>query len=283
MAIRTDLAAEIKETVGECKGVETENIDLNGVEIDRTHIINPLGAAKLGKPIGNYVTVSFSGFTPDDIEGDLHSAIKSELLSLIGEPQLIMVAGLGNKNITPDAFGPLTAESIFATRHIPKDTAGELGLKGLREVEVIMPGVLGQTGIEAAELLDAAVAKTKPDAVIVIDALAAGSLHRVGRTVQLCDSGICPGSGVGNQRKEISKRTLGVPVAAIGVPTVVDASAFAETETGKEYTDSLGGKMMVTPRDIDSMVQHAARTVSHAINCALQPQIPKNILLSLGY
>ena len=283
MSIRTDMALELKERAGECQGVESEELQFGRVKIHRVHITTNEGAEKIGKPQGNYVTIAFSGFTPEDTAGDLHSAIKSELRTMLPKGELTLVAGLGNIHITPDALGPKVADGIFATRHISRELAESVGLGKLQAVEVVSPGVLGQTGIEAGEMITAAVRETGADAVIVIDALAARDVERLGCALQMSDSGICPGSGVGNQRKEISKRTLGVPVAAIGVPTVVDASAFAETETGKEYTDSLGGKMMVTPRDIDSMVQLAARTVSHAINCALQPQIPKNILLSLGY
>ncbi len=283
MAIRTDLAAELRETRGECNGINHDRINFGDIVIERTHIFNSQGEKHIGKPRGHYVTISFKGFSPDDTESDLHLALKSELLELLGERRSVLVAGLGNKQITPDAFGSLAAEGIFATRHIEEGLAMALGLGSLKSVETITPGVLGQTGIEAAELISAAVKETQPDAVIVLDALAAGDLKRVGKTVQLSDAGICPGSGVGNSRKEISRKSLGVDVVAIGIPTVVDATSFLETESGESYSDSLGEKMMVTPRDIDTMVRYAARTVSHAINCALQPNVEKTTLLSLGF
>ncbi len=275
LAIRTDLATELRDLKGEHQGIAHEELSFGEIKIERTHIINNEGAKHLGKPLGHYVTLSFGGFTPDDIEGDLHTAIKNELSELLGEKDSILLAGLGNKRITPDAFGPLAAEGIFATRHIEKTLATELGLGDLKCVEVITPGVLGQTGIEAAELIKAAADATRPEAVIVLDALAAGALERVGTTVQLSDSGICPGSGVGNARKEISEATLGIPVIAIGIPTVVDASSLSQNKSTE--------KMMVTPRDIDSMIKYSAKAVSHAINCALQPNLAKSTLLSLGF
>ncbi len=283
MAIRTDLAAEMRETVGDCEGITNEMLNFGSITIERTEILNEKGAEKIGKPIGKYTTISFDGFTPDDTEGDIHNAIKTELLRLIGEPKSVLVAGLGNEHITPDAFGTLAAEGVFATRHIESGLSSALGLGKLRSVEMITTGVLGQTGIEAAELIGAAVKETQPQAVIVLDALAAGELKRVGRTIQLSNAGICPGSGVGNSRKEISRKHLGVDTIAIGLPTVVDASSFMESVSGEVYSDSLGNRMMVTPRDIDTMVKYAARAVSHAINCALQPNVEKSVLLSLGF
>jgi len=283
LAIRTDLVGEARENYGSGEGIDFEVISFGSVKIERTKIKNNIGAKNLQKPIGDYVTISFSGFTPEDVEGELHSAIKTELTNLLGDRNLVLVAGLGNEHITPDAFGTFAAEGVFATRHIENTMSRELGLGNLRSVEVITPGVLGETGIEAAELIAAAVSKTRPDTVIVLDALAAGDLKRVGTTIQLSNSGICPGSGVGNSRKEISEATVGVPVIAIGIPTVVDASSFMERESGEESPNALSRKMMVTPRDIDTMVRHAAKAVSHAINCALQPDIDKNILLSLGF
>lgn len=281
MAIRTDLAMELQERAGECEGVETETLQFGGVSINRVHVKTEEGGRKLGKPLGKYVTVSFSGFTPDDTEGDVHSGIKSELSNLLPEAGLTLVAGLGNIHITPDALGPKVADGIFATRHISRELADSVGLNNLRAVEVISPGVLGQTGIEAGEMISAAVKETGADSVIVIDALAARDAERLGCTVQLSDSGICPGSGVGNSRQEISRATLGVPVVAIGVPTVVDVSTFFEESTGREFEGQAA--MMVTPKDIDTMIAYASKTISHAINCVLQPEINPEILLMLEY
>ncbi len=281
MAIRTDMAKELQERAGECGGVNSEEIQFGGVEIHRVHIKTPEGAEKIGKPMGNYTTISFSGFTPEDTAGDLHSAIKSELRAMLPENRLTLVAGLGNIHITPDALGPKVADGIFATRHISPELSASVGLGSLRAVEVVSPGVLGQTGIEAGEMITAAVKETGADAVIVIDALAARDVERLGCAVQMSDSGICPGSGVGNSRQEISKKTVGVPVVAIGVPTVVDISTYFEESTGREFRGD--GAMMVTPKDIDTVIIYAAKAISHAINCTLQPQVSPDILLSLEY
>ena len=281
MAIRTDLAMELQERAGECEGVENEHLQIGRVEINRVLVKTEEGARKLGKPQGRYTTVSFKGFTPDDTEGDIHSTIKSELLALLPEAKLTLVAGLGNIHITPDALGPKVADGIFATRHIGKELAHSVGLHDLKAVEVVSPGVLGQTGIEAGEMICAAGKETGADSVIVIDALAARDIERLGCTVQMCDSGISPGSGVGNCRKEISRDTLGVPVVAIGVPTVVDVSTFFEESTGKEFEGQ--SAMMVTPKDIDSVIVYASKAISHAINCALQPDISPDVLLMLEY
>ena len=238
MAIRTDLALEQSQMIGVCDGVTSENINFGRIEIDRVSVKNNTAAKRLGKPIGEYVTISFDKFLPEDKSGDLHSAIKTELLSILPQKhdKLVLVAGLGNRQITPDALGPKTAAKIFVTRHIPCSVANEVGLRGIKPVAAVATGVLGDTGIEASELILAAVEKLHPDAVIVIDALAARDIERLGSTVQITNSGINPGAGVGNCRPEISEKTLGVPTVAIGVPTVVDVSTFMENYDGKEYT-----------------------------------------------
>lgn len=275
MSIRTDLAVESLSLEQKLNG---EKIKLGRVEIDRIKVEKE---ENCGFSMGSYITISFDKFTPDDIRGDLHSAIKTELLSLIKNRENVLVVGLGNRSITPDAIGPKVIDGIFATRHIKKSVANEVGLGGIRTVSAIATGVLGQTGIEAAEQIFATVGKIKPTAVIVVDALAARDISRLGSTVQMTDSGIRPGSGVGNSRAEISENTLGVPTIAIGVPTVVDAATFAEDIIKREYLDKLGCSLMVTPRDIDSMINYSAKAISHAINCALQPEIESEILLSL--
>lgn len=283
MALRTDLALEQCQMIGVCDGIVSENINFGRIEIDRVSIKTESAANKMGKPIGEYVTISFDKFTPEDKTGDLHSAIKTELLAMLPKSHnnLVLVAGLGNREITPDALGPKTARKIFVSRHISSELKEQIGLKGLKPVATIIPDVLGNTGIEASELIAATVEKTRPDAVIVIDALAARDISRLGSTVQLSNSGINPGAGVGNSRPEISKNTLGVPVIALGVPTVVDVSTFAEDLGGREYTNESGVSMMVTPRDIDEMIVNASHTLAHAINSTLQPSIESEILLSL--
>ena len=283
MAIRTDLALEQSQMIGVCDGVTSENINFGRIEIDRVSVKTALAVEKIGKPIGDYVTISFDKFLPEDKCGDLHSAIKTELIKMLPQNDggLILVAGLGNRQITPDALGPETARKIFASRHITGHLKEQIGLTGLMPVAVITPDVLGNTGIEANELILAAVEKLRPAAVIVIDALAARDIERLGSTVQLTNAGINPGAGVGNCRPEISENTLGVPVVALGVPTVVDVSTFMENYDGKEYTHKKGVSMMVTPRDIDEMIVNASFVLSHAINTALQPNIESEVLISL--
>ena len=274
MSIRTDLAIE---TISVEQINTSEKIKLGRVEIDRMSVENQENGTL---NLGSYVTISFDKFTPDDVRGEVHSAIKTELLSLIKNAENVLVVGLGNRNITPDAIGPKVVEGIFSTRHIEKAVAESVGLKGLRTVSAIATGVLGQTGIEAAEQILGTVQRIKPSAVIVVDALAARDISRLGCTVQLTDSGIRPGSGVGNSRAEISEKTLGVPTVAIGVPTVVDAATFAEDIVKREYLDPKGCSLMVTSRDIDSMINYSAKAIAHAINCALQPEIESEILLA---
>ena len=189
------------------------------------------------------------------------------------------MAGLGNTDITPDAVGPLTVRQILATRHITGQFAESIGLKGLKSVSVISPGVLGQTGIETTELIKCAVDATKPDAVIVIDALAAGSAARLFRSLQLCNTGITPGSGVKNSRREISEKTLGVPVIAIGVPTVMDAESLAAELTGCETEKS--ADMFVTPKDVDLLCGRISEILSQALNIFLQPEIDRDIIAQL--
>ncbi len=275
MSIRTDLAIE---TISVEQKNTSEKIKLGRVEIDRMSVEKQENGTL---NLGSYVTISFDKFTPDDVRGEVHSAIKTELLSLIKNSENVLVVGLGNRNITPDAIGPKVVEGIFSTRHIEKAVAESVGLKGLRTVSAIATGVLGQTGIEAAEQILGTVQRIKPSAVIVVDALAARDISRLGCTVQLTDSGIRPGSGVGNSRAEISEKTLGVPTVAIGVPTVVDAATFAEDIVKREYLDPKGCSLMVTSRDIDSMINYSAKAIAHAINCALQPEIESEILLAL--
>ena len=185
-------------------------------------------------------------------------------------------------SITPDALGPKCASMIFATRHITGELLRSTGLSGLRCVTSVATGVAGETGAEAGEIIKGVVQTVAPDVVITIDALAARNVERLGRTIQMCDTGIIPGSGVGNSRQEISKKTIGVPVISIGVPTVVDAATLIMDCTGNENSVSeKAGTMMVTPREIDLMIERAAKLTSLAVNRALQPDISAEDLLIL--
>ena len=183
-----------------------------------------------------------------------------ELRAFLPESGLVLVAGLGNRSIIPDALGVLVAERMFVTRHL-QHTLSETDFEvfaNLRPVSALTTGVMGQTGMESAELLAAVCEKTKPACVVVIDALACAALERLGCTIQICDSGIAPGSGVENCRKEISERTMQVPVVAIGVPTVIVLHTAAEGMLQEEFPPMQQENWMVTPREIDELVQHAA-------------------------
>ena len=196
----------------------------------------------------------------------------------------VLIAGLGNADITPDALGPEAAGRILATRHL----AGELGdndpelsfLRGLRPVSVLANGVLGQTGIETAELIRALRDTVKPGCIIAIDALACSAAEHLGTTVQISDAGISPGSGVQNRRAELSAHSLGIPVIAVGVPTVIDLHTVVQQAAGDRLSDF--PNMMVTPRDIDKILHRAARLIAEGINLALHPQLNYADIEALG-
>jgi len=198
----------------------------------------------------------------------------------------VLVAGLGNTEITPDALGAKSMKYILATRHIKGEFARSAGLDNLRSVSVISTGVLGQTGIEVSEIIKSLSESLKPSAVIVVDALAARELSRLGCTVQISNTGIYPGSGVGNHRKGITNENIGVPVIAVGVPTVVNAVTLAEDilnrhELEEKDVSPRGESMIVTPREIDLLIERAAKLVGMSINCALQREYDFDTLLSL--
>lgn len=233
----------------------------------------------MGRPRGDYITLEFPDVSVS-VPDNLKEVIRNELNSLLPEKRrLILAAGLGNSDITPDALGPAAARRIFATRHISPELSKTAGLEGLRQVAVIAPGVLGQTGIEAGELIKAAADRIKPDAVIVIDALAAKSPNRLFKTVQICNTGISPGSGVKNSRKEISEKTVGVPVIALGVPTVIDTDTLIEEITGAAPAQKSG--MFVTPKEVDMLTVRLSEILGEALNMLLQPEIDPAIISEL--
>lgn len=289
MQFRTDLALEKQEAlVSPCKGVKSDRLDLGPATITRIEVLNEEGAKAIDRPVGNYITIEMPAFSDDtNMDDDCRTAISVELSRLLPKEGLILVVGLGNDDITPDALGPQAAERILATRHISGELARSVGLGDLRPVAAVAPGVLGKTGIEVAEILDGMVQQIHPAAVIVIDALASRQLSRLGCTVQLSDTGIRPGSGVGNTRKEISKETIGVPVVSMGVPTVVDAVTLASDLLGSDGTEAIrktdqsGRDMMVTPREIDLVIERAAALVALAINCTLHPHLSAQELLEI--
>lgn len=283
MNFRTDLALERKEMIkAPLEGVgvkEYENDECRTTVID---IKTTDAAKKLGKGVGRYITLEMNPFSDEAAvsDGRLH-ALTESIKSLVPEGKgTVLVAGVGNMNITSDALGPMTASMIFATRHIDNELHKSLGFsERLQSVCAVSTGVLGQTGIESSEYIKSICEAVKPRCIITVDALAAGSVSRLGTTVQMSDTGIAPGSGIGNTRKRIDRDYLGVPVIAIGVPTVVDAVSLACELSGadisslKQNRAEQGAGLIVAPKDIDLMVKNASYLLALAINCALQPTL----------
>ena len=261
MNFRTDLAVE---AAVNCR-VSGEDVEQTcrkegSLVLHTTRILTPRGEAEVGKPRGRYITAVLPSLT--DHEGDFAAyaaAIGGELAGMLPPEGTVLVVGLGNRAVTPDALGPATADLVLATRHIGGEFARTAGLTDLRPTAVMAPGVLGQTGTESSEIVRGICREIHPGAVIVMDALAARSVERLGRTVQLCDTGIAPGSGVGNDRRPLNREVLGVPVIGMGVPTVTDVLLDGTTP------------MMVTPREVDIMISRAARLLAMSIHAALHP------------
>ena len=294
MNFRTDLALERHELTKEegCEGVKVEKFNEEGVTITRIQITDSEGEKNLLKPQGKYITLEIP-FLKDmaDVLSPVAEILAREISSLLPEKGNVLVAGLGNDKITPDALGPECIGKLLATRHISPELAHSIGFSHLRSVAGIVPGVLGNTGIETAEIIEGVAEKIKPSALIVVDALASRSLGRLGTTVQMCDTGISPGAGVGNARSRIDKNTLGIPVIAIGVPTVVDGATMALDILEKAGID-IGGKIksssfdderavMVTPKEIDNVISRVASFIALGINKALQPDIPCEDLVAI--
>ena len=294
MNFRTDLALEKRENIASSKidGVISKKEEKNGVTVTTICVTNENGEKALGKPKGKYITLEVTPFMKNsDLSDGRIEVFSKELLSLLPKEGTVLVAGLGNESITPDALGPRCVSLLLATRHIKKELAKSLGLSPLRPVAGIVPGVLGKTGIETAEIIEAVCKKIKPAALVVIDALASRKLSRLGTTVQMTDTGISPGSGVGNTRTEISERTLGIPVVAVGVPTVVDGATMAfdvlegagvKSEALRNL-DSFGSEnlMMVTPKEIDLVIDRAAMLISMGINSAMQPALSLDDIIAI--
>lgn len=322
-SVRTDLALEEKERF------ESDNVEIPGVvleedydqereiRITRVVIETEKGAKAMGKPAGTYLTLETPNLAlPDD---DTHMEIASELCRHIRElidknierdkakkegagkkdgDLSVLVVGLGNREVTPDALGPYVADHLAVNRHIIKEYGKyAMGMERVNMISAIVPGVMGQTGMESSEIVRGIVAETHPDIVIAVDALAARNSRRLNRTVQIADTGIHPGSGVGNHRIGMTKESLGVPVIGIGVPTVVDAAtivndtmenfirALESSDTlkgvGRELRSYNAGEkyefvkeliaphlngMFVTPKDVDELIHHISHTISEAIN-----------------
>lgn len=317
--IRTDLALEEKERF------ESDQVEVHGVVLEEEYdkereirvttvrIETENGAKTMGKPVGTYLTIEAPNLSSPD-EG-IHREVSEELAKYLIEvmkkiipesehDKEVLVIGLGNRQATPDALGPYVADNLNVTRHIVKEYGKYAALEEMNcVVSAIVPGVMAQTGMETAEIIKGVVRETKPDLLIVIDALAARNSRRLNRTIQIADTGINPGSGVGNYRNAITKETIGVPVIAIGVPTVVDAvtivsdtmenllSALETSESLKGVGLVLGGyseaekyelikeliapnlnSMFMTPKDIDETVKRLSYTISEGLNLAFSGQ-----------
>lgn len=264
---RTDLALEQRESLlsggREIAGCEAREELKGRFRVTTVDILDERAAAELCKPIGRYVTVELDALLSrrESSFAEAAELLASELWAMLTCPRegTTLVAGLGNASMTPDALGPLAADSVLATRHLKAQLPEEFG--AFSGVCTVRPGVLGTTGLESAEMLRAICGFLSPAQVIVVDALASASLGRLCRTVQISNSGIVPGSGVGNDRAELCEGTLGAPVFALGVPTVVDAANFSDSEEARG--------MFVTPRDIDASVRDIAKLIGYAINLAL--------------
>ncbi len=278
-AVRTDLAAEARELWREraaaadaLEGVEVVETDEQGFAVTTLRVLDENGAKELCKPIGSYVTVSFDALLRREEDAFPRAAAVlaghiREMLTLRRDER-VLVAGLGNSGITPDAVGPAAVDSVLITRHLKKRMPREFS--SFREVSAVCAGVLGTTGVESADLVAALVQKIRPDRVIAVDALAARSTKRLCRTIQLTDTGIIPGSGVGNSRSALNRETIGVPVLSVGVPTVVDAATLAaEYGADRRRAQDAAENMIVTPRDIDRSVNDMAKLIGYAINLAL--------------
>lgn len=295
MNFRTDLALERKESIenGRLDGIKTERKEIDSVVITTITVENEKGEKLISKPKGKYITMEIGSFMKNaDLFSGRLTALSDELKGMIPKEGTVLVVGLGNEKITPDALGPKCVSLILATRHISKEFAKAIGFNNLRAVAAVAPGVLGTTGIETAESIEGIVDKVKPSCIIVVDALASRSTGRLGTTVQITDTGVSPGSGVGNKRNRIDKESMGVPVIAIGVPTVVDALTMAADVlqnagmSEKEIDRMLKNKtenelMMVTPKEIDNVIDRAATLVAMGINTALQPDIPTEDILAI--
>lgn len=308
MQIRTDLAIEahemLTEAAAELDGVSVDREERDGAHIARVSIESLKAQVQMGKPVGHYITIEFPEV--DIAEGEGYEAlcrtVAAELSALLSlrDNSRVLVVGLGNWNITPDALGPKVVSQLMVTRHLLEYIPDQID-EGIRPVCAISPGVLGITGMETGEVVRGVTDTVRPDAVIVIDALAARNMERISTTIQICDTGISPGAGVGNQRKALDKSTLGVPVIAIGVPTVIDAVTIAadslhlaaqNSSDNKQLHDALEGLdrdeqyallhkqlpeaitgFIVTPKEVDLLIGRVSKVVANGINLALHKNI----------
>lgn len=284
MAFRTDLAVEAIEnhkSAAALPHVRQSDRMLEGFAIHEVRILSEDAAREIGKPQGRYLTLELDALIrrEEDAFPRACKALSTLLRELLPHPNdgPVLIAGLGNRMITPDAIGPQTADHVIATRHLVAQSPAIFA--DWRPVSALAPGVLGQTGVETGEVICGVLDRVRPAAVIAVDALAAGRLSRLLHTVQLADTGITPGAGVGNARAALNEETLGVPVIAVGVPTVVDGATLAHeisSQLGQpacEALDDLSQPVMITTRDIDREVADISRMIGYAVNMALHPHL----------
>lgn len=314
LGINLDLALEAHETVRGTKGGEIPGVSLDEKEfahgtIKTVNVLDNRGASIIRKPLGKYITIESDVLRINNKSyhkqlSEVLAEKLQEILPFESEKDGVLIVGLGNWNATPDALGPKVVNKTMATRHLYGKVPEEL-TNGLRSVSVIAPGVLGITGIETAEIVKGIVEKTSPKVLIVIDALAAGDVSRIGSTIQIANTGINPGSGVGNKRAALNQETLGIPVIAIGVPTVVHAGVIAHNvidnfieeiknkphlrELSKELSPPIlkiildkvlnpfTNSLMVTPKEIDDLIENTSKTIAMALTQTLHPAMPEEV------
>jgi len=318
-AVRTDLALEARDMAappdgGDVPGVWSETESRDGIRVTRMEIRTDEASRRLGKMKGHYVTLEVPGLRGGD--SDLYDRVADcfarEFEAFLGRLGVspsasVLIVGLGNVNVTPDALGPLVVENLLVTRHLFELMRDQVD-PGYRPVSAVAPGVLGTTGIETSEIVQGVVERTKPDLLIAVDALAARSLERVNTTIQIADTGIHPGSGIGNRRRGLTREILGVPCLAIGVPTVVYASTIVNNaldllfshikrqtansdsiigsigrleepkrlQLVKEVLDPLGQDLLVTPKEVDEFMEAIANIVATGLNVALHEAVRRD-------
>lgn len=284
--INIDMAVEAHEyftgkNTPPSEGISFKSRRFGGLTHTEIKVTSAEGAEYIGKPIGSYIT-----FESEDLRGSVGESHKQSKNFIAREIQLllaknkiektdpVLVVGLGNRAVTPDALGPKTVSALFVSRHLFEHLPG-ITSENMRPVSALSPGVLGTTGIETLEIIKGITERVLPKCIITVDALVARDINRLGKSLQICDSGITPGSGVGNHRKGLSRETLGVPVISVGVPTVVSAATIVENILEKEGCFSpqklCGEDMIVTPKDIDELISDLSDVISSALNTALQP------------
>lgn len=325
LSVYTDLAVEahdlaIQRTGGEIQGVSVKEEKTDNAKVTRIEVLNQQGSEAIGKPIGIYITIESQGLRGQNrlVHDELSEIVANELSLLINFDQLrphpnleptIFVVGLGNWNATPDALGPQVLNNLMVTRHLYQEAPPELR-KGLRPVCALSPGVLGLTGIQTAEIIKGVVNIVKPELIIAIDSLAARNTERLATTIQISNTGISPGSGIGKNRIGINRSTMNVPVIAIGVPTVVHAFTIINdamdqlikgdlfstpekerfrhinnTEKQRMIGNILGpymGDLIMSPKGVDELIKDVGRIIAGGVNVALHPDItPENLSLYL--